>query len=272
MNFVEANGHSASSSKIYITPAPTTFVERNNFGGPTFHDKSADLTLNLSLMPQFLTVDSPCSTSTLSTPTTLTSFEDTLSSFAYISTEPLSLEPSLSFGDPFVSSTGPSLFDVFVTSPLPEIKQEPILSYSSTFDPFFDMSHGAFKQDFPDPVSRSIGIPSSPLPVPVLALAPCESHERNTPGMVRPFQHSLPNFSSSFYSVVETPPQETSLFNSTPSPLPKKQTRASPKQDLKGNKCDHCGAEKTPLWRKVPHKENAYHWYPLFFASMLTLW
>src|SRR5271163_1367406 len=268
MNFVEPNGRSASYfSKIYITSAPTTFVERNNFVGPTFHAKSVDLTLNLSLMPQFLTVDSPSSTSTLSTPTTQTSFEDTLSSFSYISTAPLSLEPSLGFVDPFVSPNVSPLFEAFVHSPIPDIKQEPIFTYSTSFDPFFDMSQGAFKQDFNESFHRSIEVPASPLPIPMLALGPLESHGRTTPGMVRPFQHSLPNFSSSFYGVVESPPEETSLFNGTPSPLPKKPTRASPKQD-KGNKCDHCGAEKTPLWRKVPHKENAYHWY--HFSSSPT--
>jgi len=41
------------------------------------------------------------------------------------------------------------------------------------------------------------------------------------------------------------------------SPPPKKSSRSTkPDKDIK---CDHCGIDKTPLWRKVPDKENAYH-------------
>jgi GATA-binding protein 4 len=82
-----------------------------------------------------------------------------------------------------------------------------------------------------------------------------ESYERTpTVETVRPYQHAMPVFNSAPYS---SSSEESVNDLPPPAPLPKKPYRV-PKQD-KGIKCDHCGIDKTPLWRKVPHRDNAYH-------------
>ena len=232
------------------SPSPTTLFDRNNCDFfPSFvHDNSTDFTLNLALMPQFLTADSP--TSSLHTPTTQTSFEDSQSSasssFSYIATPSLSIDKA--YLDAFTSS---SFFDgtFFATSPLLDIKQEPSF-FLNPYDSF-DMCTVPVEYKHLDSIHRSIEMPASPQPPTMPTFTQIESYERTA----RPFQHTMPNFSSAYTSSSE---DTTSDAPPLSSPLPKKPARAS-KQD-KGIKCDHCGVDKTPLWRKVPNKENSYHW------------
>lgn len=233
---------------------PTTFEDHYDLL-PTFvHDNAVDLTLDLTLMPQFLTADSP--TSSLSTPTTQTGFEDSQStvssSISYSTASSLSADrtyfDSLINTSPFYDGSllVPSLFD---------IKQEPGF-FASQFDPYCDMSYVPFDfKQLDSTVHRSIEMPASPQPLTVHTFSPVESYERTIPTTTRPYQPTLPTFNASYSSSSE----ETTSDAPLPSPLPKKPARVS-KQD-KGIKCDHCGVDKTPLWRKVPNKENAYHWY-----------
>ena len=230
------------------SPPPTTLFDRNNcdFFTSFVHDNSTDITLDLTLMPQFFTVDSP--TSSLSTPTTQTSFEDSQSSvsssLSYTATPSLTADKA--YLDPFTYSP---FFDgsFFAPSPSLEIKSETsfFLNPYDSFDPC------TLPPEYKllDSIHRSIEMPASPQPLTMPMHTQIESYERTA----RPFQHTMPTFSytsSSEDTTSDAPP--------LPSPLPKKPARAS-KQD-KGIKCDHCGVDKTPLWRKVPHKENSYHW------------
>ena len=251
----ESPGPSASAMLpvVFIStssPSPTTFFDRNNCDYFTsfVHDNSSDFTLDLTLMPQFLTADSP--TSSLSTPTTQTSFEDSQSSVS--SSLSYTTAPSLSTDKAYLDAfTSSPFFDgsFFTTSPLLEIKQEP----SFFLNPYecFDMCSLPVEYKHLESIHRSIEMPASPQPLTMPTFTQIESYERTA----RPFQHTMPNFNSACTSSSE---DTTSDAPPLPSPLPKKPTRAS-KQD-KGIKCDHCGIDKTPLWRKVPHKENSYHW------------
>ena len=212
-------------------------------------------------MPQFLTVDSP--QSSLSTPTSSqTSFEDSQSSvFSYTSATTvtsLSSDKVTPYVDAFLTSSPTQSFieDSIFTSPFLDIKQEPPF-FVNEFEPFgtLDMAaYMSFDYKHPDSMSRVNELSSSPQITPP-TFAHLESYERTpTVETVRPFQHSLPVFSSPYASS-----SEESTHDLPSAQLPKKPYRV-PKQD-KGIKCDHCGVDKTPLWRKVPHKENAYHWY-----------
>jgi hypothetical protein len=247
----ESPGPSAPAM-VFISPSsppPTTLFDRNNCDlFLSFVHDSTDNTLDLTLMPQFFTADSP--TSSLSTPTTQTSFEDSQSSasssFSYTNTPSLSTDKA--YLDAFTSSP---FFDgsFFATTPVLEIKQEPSF-FLNPYDSF-DMCTVPLEYKHFDSIHRSIEMPASPQPLTMPTFTQIESYERTA----RPFQHSMPNFSSTYSSSSE---DTTNDALPLPSALPKKPARAS-KQD-KGIKCDHCGVDKTPLWRKVPHKENSYHW------------
>jgi hypothetical protein len=206
-------------------------------------------------MPQFINADSP--TSSLSTPTTNTSFEDSQSSdtsaFSYT---PFPTDKINPYVDAFITNNSTTFFDgSFLTASPFEVKQEPPL-YLDPFDSFADMSYAPFEFKQLQPIHRSMEIPESPAHINVPTFPRIESFERTMTTSIRPFQHTIPTFSSYTSSS-----EETTSDPPLPSPLPKKNQRIA-KQD-KGIKCDHCGVDKTPLWRKVPHKENAYHWYPL---------
>src|SRR5271169_5524372 len=82
----ESPGPSTSAIAFISSPSsPPTLVDRNDFITSFVNDIGGDLTLDLNLMPHFFNIDSP-SSSSLSTPTTQTSFEDSQSSiFSYTS-------------------------------------------------------------------------------------------------------------------------------------------------------------------------------------------
>lgn len=218
-------------------------------------------------MPLYYTADSP--TSSLSSPTTQFSFEDaqsSASSLTYTTATPLSTETADPFIGAFVHNHSAALFDIngplFATSPFLEVKPESTL-FVNPFDSFGEMSFPPY--DFKsESIHRSIEMPASPLmdQNPTFSRFPPydrdmsgSTFERSVTGTARPFQHSLPAFSSTYTSSSEETTSEAPI---TPS-IVKKPSRAS-KQD-KGIRCDHCGVDKTPLWRKVPEKDNAYHWY-----------
>ena len=218
-------------------------------------------------MPQYHTADSP--TSSLSSPTTQFSFEDaqsSASSFTYTAVTPLTTETGDPFASAFVLSNSATLFDIngslFSSPPYLDVKSEPTL-FVNPYESFGEMSYPPF--DFKqDPIHRSIEMPASPRQdnVPTFPRFPSYERdmsglvfERNMSGTARPFQHLVPVFSSAYTSSSEDTMSEAPLSP----PLTKKPSRIS-KQD-KGIKCDHCGIDKTPLWRKVALKENSYHWY-----------
>lgn len=258
----ESAGPSTSAIAFISPSSPPTLVDRNDFITSFVNDIGGDLTLDLNLMPHFFNIDSP-SSSSLSTPTTQTSFEDSQSSiFSYTSsaTTVSSLSPDkvAPYVDAFLTNSPTQSFidDSIFTSHFIEIKQEPPF-FVNEFEPFgaLDMAAYMFDYKHQESMPRMNELSASPqLTSPTFTHL--ESYER-TPAVetIRPYQPTLPVFhspyaSSSEESVNDLPP---------PAPLPKKPYRV-PKQD-KGIKCDHCGVDKTPLWRKVPHKENAYHWY-----------
>jgi hypothetical protein len=252
----ESCGPFAPAMAFKSSSTPTTFEDHYDLL-PTFvHDNAVDLTLDLTLMPQFLTADSPASS--LSTPTTQTSFEDSQSSapssISYTTAPSFSTDRA--YFDTFVGNSASPFFDgsLFLPSPFVDVKQEPGF-FTSQFEPFCDMSYVPFEfKPLDSTVHRSIEMPASPQQLTLPTFSPVESYERTIPATTRPYQPTLPTFPGSYSSSSEETMSEAPL----PSPLPKKPARVS-KQD-KGIKCDHCGVDKTPLWRKVPNKENAYHW------------
>jgi len=108
--------------------------------------------------------------------------------------------------------------------------------------------------------SESINVPASPRQLDAPSFP--QNFERTMSTTIRPFAHTLPTFTGSY---VSSSSDDTMSDAPPPSELPRKPARIA-KQD-KGIKCDHCGVDKTPLWRKVPNKENAYHWYPIIVIS-----
>jgi hypothetical protein len=243
----------------FISSTPTTFIEDcNDF---LVHDFNPDLTLDLTPMPTYFSADSP--TSALTTPTTQASFDDFRSSISSSrsscsATSALAADQLSPYFDAFVTTPTSPLFDgsLLATSPFLEQRQEVPVLYLNPYDSFNEMPFPPFEYKHMEPIHASLEIPHSPSAISVPMFAHTESYERtitNVNQAARPFQHTLPSFVPSYGSsddTVNDPP--------APAPLPKKPARAA-KQD-KGIKCDHCGVEKTPLWRKVPNKDNAYHW------------
>ena len=172
-----------------------TFFDRNDDFLTSFvHDNSADIILDLTPMPQFFNPDSP--TSSLSTPTTQTSFEDSQSSVSSAYTSASSQSDHVYF-DAFTST--PSFFDgsLFAPSPFIELRQETPF-FVNPFDSY-DMSCLPFEYKHLDPIHRSIEMPASPQPLSMPTFSQIESYERTA----RPFQHALPTFSSSYNSSSE---------------------------------------------------------------------
>jgi hypothetical protein len=124
--------------------------------------------------------------------------------------------------------------------------------------PFFnsfesiDMSCSPYLKQ--ESIHQSIQVPATPPLDPVSSLQLDTPFDRSMlPPLSHPFPSSLSNLAPTY---TPSPPDNATPL---PSPLPKKPARVT-KQD-RGIKCDHCGVDKTPLWRKVPNKDNAYHWY-----------
>jgi len=267
---MKAEPPGSSNPATFISPTTSTLLDREDFLASFVNDNTAtDLSLDLTHMPLYYTSDSP--TSSLSSPTTQFSFEDTpssASSLTYTTATALSTETTDPFVGAFIPNNSATPFQfsgpLFATCPFLEGKPEPP-SFVNPFESFGEMSYPPY--DFKsESIHRSIEMPASPLmdQNPTFSRFPPyegdisgSSFERSVTGTARPFQHSLPVFSSSYTSSSE---ETTSEAPMSPS-VSKKPNRVS-KQN-KGIKCDHCGVDKTPLWRKVPHKENAYHWYVL---------
>jgi len=109
---------------------------------------------------------------------------------------------------------------------------------------------------YPDPIHRSIEILSSPQST----FTDMESDERIIPEpSVRTYEPPMNEYITTFAASSSSEKASNDLVPTPLPPLSMKPNRSS-KRD-KGIKCDHCGVDKTPLWRKVAHKENAYHWY-----------
>lgn len=248
-----------------ITFAPPT-DESQLFTAPWVHDDSFDdIQLDVTLMPQFIhsAADSP--TSTLSNSPTQLSFEDSRSSTSS-SRFSLSSASSLGTDDPFFVdpfaytniSTGPYFDGSGFTNQFGEIKTEQY--FVTPFDDPLDLATMPFDYKHHEPIHRSMDVPSSPQLV-MSTFTPMESYERTIPEpSMRTFEHPMTTYLSPYAASLSSDDTPNDPAPPT-SPLPKKPARVS-KQD-KGIKCDHCGIEKTPLWRKVPSKENAYHWYRL---------
>lgn len=180
--------------------------------------------MELTFMAQFSSAVSP--TSSLPTPPTYAQLP--LSSLSYTtppSTDNLRLDTTFYDGNLFVTSPFEPPFLVKPCGP-------------------FDISCLQFAESF-DPIHPSIVVPASPQPPPMPA-SETESYELTT----------LQNFSRSYTSSSGDTTSDTVALASPP---PRKPTRMSKKD--RGIKCDHCGVDKTPLWRKVPRKVNSYHWY-----------
>jgi len=113
-----------------------------------------------------------------------------------------------------------------------------------------------FEYKHPDAIHPSIGFPSSPWPF-MSTTTNMESDEGIIPeSSVRTYRPPMKEditalAAPSFY---KTEPVPTPLQL-----LPKKPTRRSKRE--KGIKCYHCGAHKTPLWRKLPLEQSGYYWY-----------
>src|SRR5947207_595266 len=145
---------------ISTSSPPTTLFDRDSsdFFTSFVHDNSIDLALELTLMPQFFTPDSP--TSSLCTPTTQTSFEDlqssASSSLSYNTTTP-SLSTDKAYLDAFSSSP---FFDgsFFASTPLLDIKQEPSF-FLHPYDSSFDMCSLPIEYKHLDSIHRSIEMP-----------------------------------------------------------------------------------------------------------------
>jgi len=230
------------------------------------HDDSfTDIHVDVALMPQFIQppADSPSSTLS-STSTTQFAFEDSQSSasssgFSLSSASSLRTD-GLFFGDPFSATNtaaGEYFDDSLFTTPFVEIKPDPC-HFLNPFDVSLDLATMPLEYKHPEPVHRSIDIPSSPQ-LTMSTFTPMESYERTIPEpSVRTYEHPMTAYGTAFASSLSSEEVSNDPMPA-PSPVPKKPARVS-KQD-KGIKCDHCGVDKTPLWRKVPRKENAYHWY-----------
>lgn len=257
---------SAPATSTFISSTPSTFIDGNDFLPSFVHENEIDLTLDLTLMPQFITADSP--TSSLSTPTTQLSFEDSQSSDSSLSYPASSFagDKAIPYIDAFIACNNQPFFEgtLFSPSAFTEIKQETTFFFNP-FETFTDVPYPSFELR-PEPIHRSIEMPASPQAGLTAEFPPLPSYDRNMAGSIRPFQHALPTFSSSYTS---SSSEETTSEAPLSPQLPKKPARIA-KQD-KGIKCDHCGIDKTPLWRKVPHKENAYHWYFTYYTCLIIV-
>jgi len=229
------------------------------------HDDSfTDIPFDVTLMPQFIQPPADSPTSTLSSTTTQFTFEDSQSSasssgFSFSSSSSLGAD-GVFFVDPFSATnttTGEYFDDSLFATQFVQIKPE--ASYLlSPFDLSLDLATVPFEYKHPDPVHRSIEIPSSPQ-LTMSTFTPTESYERTIPEpSARKYELPMTTYPNTFAASLSSEEASNDPVPA-PSPLPKKPARVS-KQD-KGIKCDHCGVDKTPLWRKVPGKENAYHWY-----------
>jgi len=245
----------------FIDPTSSTLADPNDLLSPLVHDYApVDLSLETLLMPPFFNTGSP--SSSLSTPTTRTSLEDTLSSasstsFTYTTT--VTSSPVLGKVNPFTTAflfNDLSAIDetLFNTSPyLEAVKQELSLNPFDTFNT--DMSYvPLFK---PESIHQSIEVPASPPQMEAASFQRLDAYDHTMSATIRPFQHAMPNFTTAYST--SSSDETMSEAPLPPPPILKKPTRGT-KHD-KGIKCDHCGVDKTPLWRKVPNKENAYHWY-----------
>jgi hypothetical protein len=274
---VESPGPSSPQTEVTAGSAynPSAFLTSFPY------DDTCDLTQDLTLMPQYL-AESPASS--LSTPTTQTSFEDFHSSSSSSSAStvytPASLLADKAFYvDSFSTHDGAYFDGSYLQPAFTQVKQESSLyldTFESTFEPFADQSYNTpLQYTRPEPIHPSIEMPASPLPDPQPFLG------FQTPTFTPAFP-ALPSLHASFDQNVDTAPTfnpttATSTYNingytssssdetildapvQTAVPPAKKAAR-NPKTD-KDIKCDHCGIDKTPLWRKVPDKENSYHWY-----------
>jgi hypothetical protein len=228
------------------------------------HDDSFnDLHLDITLMSQF--IHSPSDSLSSSTPATQLSFDDSQSSasssrVSLSSVSPLGIDDVL-FVDLFTTNLAPAeYFDgSLLANPFVEVKTEQAYFVPSFDDPL-EFATMSLEYKHTEPMlHRSIEVPSSPqLAMPTFTSL--VSYERTIPEpSVRAFEHPSASYVSSYADSLSSEDAPSDPALPPPSPRPKKPARVS-KQD-KGIKCDHCGVDKTPLWRKVPNKENAYHWY-----------
>jgi len=128
------------------------------------------------------------------------------------------------------------------------------------------MSYNHFEYSAEQPIHRSIEMPASPMPDSQQSFPPIPPTfpPPSFPG-VDAFDRAAPQFHPAISTYVVNGYSSSSsdetiidpLTEQAMSPPPKRHSRSA-KPD-KGIKCDHCGVDKTPLWRKVPDKENAYH-------------
>jgi hypothetical protein len=248
------------------SPAISEAYNTNAFLTSLPYDDSCDL--NLTLMPQYF-AESPASS--LSTPTTQTSFEDFSSSSSHSYT-PVQLAPI----DGFPASSE-NYFDGSFLTPNFQVKQETPFFFDP-IDTFNDLQYTThFEYSRPEPIHRSIEMPASPPPeqqsfpaiepfsapsFPALPTFPgIDAFDRSeSTANIHPHTYTVSDYASSSEGTIldQSPPTQTVSE-------PKKLTRATkPDKDIR---CDHCGIDKTPLWRKVPDKENAYHWYSFDFSD-----
>jgi hypothetical protein len=242
---IESPGPSSPQNDDITTAGPTF----NNAFLYSLYDDPCDLNSDLTLMPQYFSAESPASS--LSTPTTQTSFEDFQSSQSSASSNPASLltDKTIPYLDGFDNT---QYFDDF--TPFVQVKQEPTF-YFDQFE--YDYQYQQFEYK-PEPIHQSIEMPASPLtdgfPPSFLAqpsFPGVDSFDRTVmqPAVpqLEPTPYPVNGYtSSSDETILDPPPQKKFSRNSKPD---------------KGIKCDHCGVDKTPLWRKVPEKPNSYHWY-----------
>jgi hypothetical protein len=268
---LSASRAGAAISDLALIESPSTLVDPNDLLLFVHDYTTVDLNLETLLMPPYHPSDSP--RSSLSTPTTQNSFEDSFSSASSVSFGyPASTSPTLDktffdsgfFPDPFVYTNSRPFLPTtqFIENVKPDFLA---LNSFESFNTDLFAPAPFFKEEAIHP---SIEVPASPAAaqMEIPTFAPTR-FENNLQSHIRPFAHTLPNFQSTMASS----PSDDTVSEAPPSPPPKKPTRAA-KQD-KGIKCDHCGVDKTPLWRKVPNKENAYHWYlPITKANKQRLW
>src|ERR1700694_371059 len=132
---IESPGPSSPANDD-ITSAVATY--NNTFFTSLAYDATCDLNSDLTLMPQYF-AESPASS--LSTPTTQTSFEDFQSSSS--STYNISRPESFEY------------FDNALLTPFIPVKEEPC---------FFEFDEYEYPYHLPESIHRSIEMPASPLP------------------------------------------------------------------------------------------------------------